>query len=182
MREEVPLERAAIDLAGTPDRSAAWLLLADGAVARIEATGPPRAFGRVAGGVAIAGDIERLVVATASTLELRAVDGSSSHAVPLSADRVLDVALSANGQLVALGLRSGTVEIRSADDGSLLARLVGHRERVASVAITEHGIWSASWDGDVRVWDRAALALPAAEALAAAEARFGLGLDDVTRR
>ncbi|RME21005.1 MAG: WD40 repeat domain-containing protein [Deltaproteobacteria bacterium] len=94
---------------------------------------------------------------------------------------IIDVALSHG--LVAASTISGDVWLIDAASGRAVALLQGHAGQVSSVEFSPDGDWlaSGSWDGTVRRWDLRQLHTPAAELLDAAEARWGLSLQDALR-
>jgi WD40 repeat protein len=68
---------------------------------------------------------------------------------------VLCMALSPDGQTVAVGSRDGTVRLRDVDEGAPRGKLEGHKEGVIGVAWAPDGdrLATASFDHTVRVWD-----------------------------
>jgi sterol desaturase/sphingolipid hydroxylase (fatty acid hydroxylase superfamily) len=67
------------------------------------------------------------------------------------------LAISADGQRVVLGHRSGAVNVCDAATGQRATTLAGHKGRVNAVAISADGrrIVSGGFDGTVKVWDAA---------------------------
>jgi hypothetical protein len=96
--------------------------------------------------------------------------------------RLLDVAASADGRFVAAGALDGRTLVWDASTGELLARLYGHRERVASVALGPGGrVVTGSWDKRAHTHDLSPLSADPVEQLEALEAAWGRTADDVSR-
>lgn len=131
---------------------------------------------------AVAGRAEVIYVADNERLEALELDGRDRSA-PLVGTPVTEMALSAAGDLLALGHEDGRVWIWSTDSLSPLAALPGHSSRVAALAFDPQGQWllSGSWDGDVRQWSLASLRAPAEDLLAEAERAWGLPLPTLLR-
>ncbi len=69
-------------------------------------------------------------------------------------DKVMSIAYSADGSVLASGSDNGTVRLWRAADGKLLRRLWGHTDRVNSIAYSADGLTIATGSGDrtVRLW------------------------------
>jgi len=77
----------------------------------------------------------------------------------LRSEDIIDFALAPDGTIIALGLRDGTIQLRTIDEGILLHTLEGHQQAVNSLAFSPDGTLLASGDirGDtgavtVRLW------------------------------
>jgi WD40 repeat protein len=67
---------------------------------------------------------------------------------------VLCGALAPNGTLLATGRRDGAVRVWDLPNGQLRSLLIGHQDRVVTLAFSPDGktLASGSWDGSVRLW------------------------------
>jgi WD40 repeat protein len=82
------------------------------------------------------------------------------HLMPWSTNGLEDrtlltcLASSADGEIIALGHRTGMIELRKAGTGDLLATLAAHKTVVSSVAFSPDGktLASGSDDGAVQLW------------------------------
>jgi WD40 repeat protein len=94
--------------------------------------------------------------------------------------RVEDLAVSPDGRRVAAGLRSGEVLVWDVGSEELLARLVGHRERVSAVWFSPDGseLLTGSWDETLRLWNMSALDLPDDALVRQVEARWGRSAEE----
>ena len=172
----------AVDLETTPDRAQLVMLAWDGAVLAAgrelvfrEVTRDPKAVA-----VAASDGLATLVVARPRGVTIHRGGGVRVH--DAGGRELTDVAVSADGETVALGTRGGAIELVEARTGASLAVLRGHDERVSAVVFAPGGwLVSASWDGTVIRWDLAAARLDAASALRDASRRWGLALDDALR-
>ncbi|MCC7014289.1 MAG: hypothetical protein IT454_17145 [Planctomycetes bacterium] len=79
----------------------------------------------------------------------------SLASTPTGESTVDALAASSAGDLLACGLSNGHLELRSAQDQSLIAALGAHRERVTYVRFDRAGarLVSASYDRTVKLWD-----------------------------
>jgi len=68
---------------------------------------------------------------------------------------VTSVAISLNGQYVAVGSIDADVRMWDVSTGQLVERLRGHRDIIYSVAFTPDGkgLVSGSWDKTLKIWD-----------------------------
>ena len=136
---------------------AVWTMLGDGRIERIHAPDNDDDLARtvvatVPGGrvVAVAGP--HLVVATTDTV-VRVVGGVPTVALTLPG-AVIDAVATDDGGRVALGLRSGRVQLFD-DDDTLRLDVAAHDERCAVLSFCDGGraLCSGGWDGRVRVID-----------------------------
>lgn len=119
-------------------------------------------------------------VALITTTELRLHRQAASTASWRShvGGRLLDVAFSRTGRLIAAASANGTARVFDANNGVLRAELRAHTERVASVRFGPDDAWlvTGSWDDTIRFWSLAELETPAAELRKTLEARWGRAL------
>ena len=118
------------------------------------------------------------------TARLRITGGRSKADQPLVDERGRVFIF--NGELYdpgSVATRLGVPYDPSESDGTVLARLNNHSQRVSSLAFTPDGtgLLSASWDGDVRLWGIEVLLTPAEELAAQVERRWGLSLKEALR-
>lgn len=126
--------------------------------------------------ISVASMVDGVVVGAKSGALVRL--GDTPWTVP-GESGVTDLARSPDGAWLAVGRLDGTVELRQAADGALLARFEGHTERVARVAFD--GLWlvSGSWDRTVRVWGLHDIGTPAEALISSAFAAWPLSLEQV---
>jgi WD40 repeat protein len=170
------------DMESDADRRSATLLGAEGSIVRLT-TSPrvaTRMIARRSGATMVAGHHERVVVASPSMLEVIEADGRA-RMVALTGAPATDIALSPDGQRLAVGHLDGSVWVWSATTLEPLAVLQGHVSRVSALAFDATGerLVTGSWDGDVRQWSLRALEQPAAQLLHAAETAWGLTLEQL---
>jgi len=135
------------DLEVTPDASRAILLGRDGSVwwtDGVQVT--PVAVHP--GATAAAGTNDgRMVVAVGGDVQVLAPDGQPTATLSGDGTAILDVQVDPDGRRVVAGTLDGTVLVWDITSGLRLARLVGHRDRVASLAIGPGGqLLTGSWD------------------------------------
>jgi WD40 repeat protein len=73
-------------------------------------------------------------------------------------DAATAVAVSRDGRYVATGTRSGVVCLRRVADGALLHCLIAHAKAVSAIDFSIDRLATASWAGDVAVWELPSLA------------------------
>ncbi|MCA9517505.1 MAG: hypothetical protein KC635_21335, partial [Myxococcales bacterium] len=161
---------------------------ADGSWAAVLEDGTGRVFraaadgvtpvGHVAGAIAVGAGAGEVAVASASGLVVLGLDGAERLRVGLDGGRAHDVEPSPDGRVIAVAMNDGTVRVLRRADGALLARLVGHADRVVQVLFGGGDLFTASWDGTSRRYGLGPLEADPAALLAAATARWGLALDD----
>jgi WD40 repeat protein len=166
-----------VDTEATPDRTRAVLMDAEGEVWMLTAGTPPdvRSLAETSGPgpVALASD-DTLYVGHGATVEITGAGGGRAARL-VAPDRVLDLAVNAPGDLVAGGLADGRVVIWDTRTSDVLGLLIGHRERVSSVAFDDRGdqLLTGSWDDTVRTWDLGVLRAPAPRLIEQTQARWG---------
>lgn len=147
-----------------------WLLAAEGDPRRLGTFPDAAAADATSAGGAVVGEREALVVV--------APDGAFQR-FEREAGAVVDLAVSPDDRLVALGGIDGVIRILELRSGRLRAVLEGHRERVSSLVWTSPvRLLSGSWDGTVRAWDLRDSATPAAALAAEVERAWGLDVAD----
>jgi hypothetical protein len=150
-RSEIAFPATAIDAEMARDHASMTLLLLDGTILALAApaTGSPavRALGTIADALAVSDG-----VAVRARELVRIADG---RATPIATSRPLDVAVSADGALAAVGAFEGDVIVVRVSDGALVATIPAHAQRAAFVAFADDGdtLLSAGWDGVVRMYD-----------------------------
>jgi WD40 repeat protein len=158
LKEASPCPRKEwIDAATSPDRDRVVLTSPDGTLATIR-RGTCEALVQVEHAVRadVAND-GRLAVISGDRISLLE-RGSPVWHQPLTG--ALDVVFSPDGRLLATGGMDADVQVYDAGTGELIARLLGHGQRVAVVAFSPDGrtLASGSWDGTVRLWSMERLA------------------------
>ncbi len=133
------------------------------------------------GAQAIAASRDGRYVATAAPhrAELRELATGTIRSVDVRDAEILALALSADARWLAAATTTGRIEVWEVATGALVAHLRGHRQRATWVAFHGATLWSVGWDGAVLRWNMSALDARAADLVAAAQAAWGLTLDDV---
>lgn len=136
---------------------AVWTMLGDGRIERIHARDNDEHIARtviatVPGGRAVAVAGPHLAVATTNTV-VRVVGGVPTVALTLPG-AVIDAVATDDGGRVAVGLRSGRVQLFD-DDDTLRLDVAAHDERCAVLSFCDGGraLCSGGWDGRVLVID-----------------------------
>ncbi|MFT7581184.1 MAG: serine/threonine protein kinase/WD40 repeat protein [Myxococcota bacterium] len=125
------------------------------------------------------------VVADADGITVLDPEGQdTSRSFPVGHRKVMDLAVSPDGGLIATAERDGGGAIWSAVDGRLVADLRGHTERAVSVSFSADGttLVTAGWDKRARFWDVGVLAVTAdvlAVKVQALKAAWDLSLEDL---
>lgn len=169
------------DGATDPSGTGAVLLDDGGGVWRLRSgESEPEALFRRPGSRSIAVDgAGRIALAREDHVELVEPTGATVWRFEAEAGGVIDVALSPDGRWLAAGLMDGTALLWSTRDGRLVAALVGHRERVASVHFTADSetLTTGDWAGTVLRWSLSEVERPAEQLVAEVEATWRLTLE-----
>ena len=133
------------------------------------------------GFVAASPDGSLLALTHDRSVEVRDLEGTLLHELPVTSGRVFDLAFSPDGRWLAAGDLSGTVHVWSREDMSLAGRLRGHTARVASLSFSADSqtLVTGSWDETARLWDLSVLDADPDALIAQVQGAWGLGLDDV---
>ena len=152
-------------------------------VLRIGATPSLEVLWQSDGAVAadITADGKTFALASRHQVGLYREDGEALRTMDLGTRRAVEVALSPDDTLLAVGMMGGSTSLFDVRTGELPAELHGHERQVAALDFTPDGktLWSGSWDGDLRRWSLDVLVQDPAVVLAEAEAAWGLGLEDL---
>jgi len=153
-------ETRIVDMETHPDRRGATLLGAMGTIARIPDLAPlqPRVVAHRKDATAVAGTADAIIVLRTSVIERLDRNGSLVASSPLEGE-VTEVALSSDGQTIAVAHLDGRISMLDAEHLEPLATFEGHSGRVSSVEFGPRDRWlySGGWDGDVRQWSLASL-------------------------
>ncbi len=160
-------------LVGMSADDGVWVSTDAGATAWRQIGQYPQAIGVAAGG-------DRVAVADNARVLTVDLDGRAtwSTAAPMGAT---DIAVSGDGEWVALGTMDGAVHVYRVGEAAPRATMRAHRARVGAVAFAPDGNWLASggWDEEVRQWSMAALTVDPEVAVREAEAAWGRDLDAI---
>lgn len=158
---------------GIADEDSVWVSTDPGATTW-------RRLGRYPQAIGVAGGGDRAAVADNGRVLVFDLDGRATWSTA-AARGGTDIALSADGQWVALGTMDGAVHVYRVGEPTPRATMRAHRARVGAVAFSPDGQWLASggWDEEVRQWSMAALTVDADAAVLEAEAAWGRDLDAV---
>ena len=161
------------------------LLSVTGDVYRLQAEPTPSieriAHQTAASAVDISEDGSRIILASKSRIwMLDAETKAEVWSIPLQFKQPCDLALSADGEFIAVGYRSGFSEVWSVSEQRLLATLRGHSERVFSVAFSPDGQFLAtgSWDDSVRLWRLSVLFEDPTTLIQQRETDWGMNIED----
>lgn len=104
--------------------------------------------------------------------------------IPSHGRAILDIKLSADGRWLAAGDLDQAARVWSVIDGRLTAVMYGHTGRVSAVAFSPDSerLYTASWDGEPRVFGLHALRGSPKRLLQEIELSWGLDLEHVHRR
>jgi len=178
----------AIDASLSHDGTRGILLGKGGELMRLRDGAPPTIdvlrTDRAVVAVAISGDARRIAAARVEDIHVTGLGpGQGSHVIPLSAERIIDLALSPTGRYVATGELRGRARIWRVSDATLVGDLRGHERRVAGVSFAQDGmtLLTGSWDGSARLWDLSVLRRPVAELRAEILAAWPLTLQQAMR-
>ena len=93
----------------------------------------------------------------ARTLEIWNLDDGKKSRTMMApiGTRMMCMAWSADGQMVAVGCSDFRAHVWHLENGQLAADLIGHQAEVTTCAFDPHGQWLAtvSWDGTTRFWN-----------------------------
>jgi hypothetical protein len=190
----------AIDLDVSPDKKRLAMLGED----RWEVfAGPPDAMTRVtrrSDARAVAAGDDAVLVALRTSVLVYGYDGVERFHWSLPKMVAADVAVSRDGRYWAVGGADGTLAVwRAADvagglgweagaepvDVPPLAMVRsgagGHADRIGELMFGPDALWTASWDGTLRRWGLAPLAMKREAVVEAVGARWAMGLEEVFR-
>ena len=127
--------------------------------------------------LAVSPDGALVALAAAGGVRIHDLRDGTSRSIAIAGSEVTALLVDPARAWLAIGQRSGTVEIWDLADLTVVARLRGHDQRISGLGLTADGLlWSTSWDGGVALWSLAALTRPRDELRRVAEATWGDGL------
>jgi hypothetical protein len=166
-----------VDAGNAADGRTAWFLGRDGGIWSWDGERPPVRWANHPGAIAIAAGSKQVVVGTRDRLW----GGNPPDTWHVSVGRLTDIAVSDDDRWAAASSADGSIVVLDVRDGSVVARTVEHQDRVAGVTFGASQLVSVSWDRTVRRWDLGALSLTPAEAVAQAERAWGMTLEEALR-
>ncbi len=165
-----------VDLYGRPERHKVALLSSGGEVLEMDESLVMKERFQVPGARAIAWQpaADRFAVALDAEVQIVSLDGTLLATLRSEVGALEDVAISYDGKWCAASSRSGAIEVWDLGSGVRRAVLRSHTQRVPFISFSPDGhLLSASWDGDVRLWDTNVLSMSTTELLAQANQAWG---------
>jgi WD40 repeat protein/tRNA A-37 threonylcarbamoyl transferase component Bud32 len=131
--------------------------------------------------VAISGDGQTVFVGLDGEVQARAVaSGAVERRYPVPDQQVTEIAVSPDGQRVAVGAQAGGIWLFRRDGRRPRAVLQAHDQKLAALAFSPDGsqLFSGGWDGEVRAWSLGVLEEDPTVLREAAEQSWGLRVED----
>ncbi len=165
-----------------PDTELLWILTQEDRVIRWRAAGHEIVVTAPgARGLTASRDGTRIVTSYPDGARVHDIATGASAWVACTSGEVTEVTLTADGRWLVMGTVTGRTEVREAANGTLVAILRGHRERLAESALAPDGqLITSSWDGTALSWDLKTLTTPAETLNASTLARWGDGIAELS--